>query len=231
MSELDELLGKKETVIQEKPLEAKAEEPKDEEVLSKEQHLANLNKAIKESTDALREIRKAKKGVVAEEDEDLPKIDMEDPSAKAWEKHIDGKVRPMRDESEQEKAEIFNYAFKKFAEDKPILINNPERRKAFLEKYEKLKSSTGRTEQGVLTDLETAFGAEFNQELIQRAQDKRIAAAKADALFADIAVSRNNTTSYQDEKKNKVTLSEDDKSILAKWGMSESEFQELKKKY
>lgn len=231
MSELDELLGKKETVILEKPLDTTVETPKDEEVAKKEEHLKNLQKAIAEGTETLREIRKAKKSEAPQMEEELPKIDMEDPGAKAWEKHIEGKVRPMKDESDQEKAEIFNYTFKEFVSDKPILINNPERRKKFLEKYEKIKSSTGRTKEGVMEDLEAAFGAEFHSELVQQSTDRKVRAAQADALFSDIAVSRSDTTSYKNEKGPTIQLSDDDKSVLQKWGMSPEEFIELKKKY
>ena len=78
------------------------ENKKDEEVLKKEQQLANLQKAIAEANTQLKDLRKPK--TQAQEDEEIPKIDMDDPSSKAWNKHINSQVNPLQEELEKEMA-------------------------------------------------------------------------------------------------------------------------------
>src|SRR3990167_8186002 len=74
--------------------ETPEEKTEDEEVLKKEEQLINLGKAIAEANEELVKIRKEKAKVKITDEDELPKIDMEDPSAKAWEKHISDKMLP-----------------------------------------------------------------------------------------------------------------------------------------
>ncbi len=203
-----------------------------QEAKAKAEQLENLNKAIGEAQTELKKIRKEKSKAKTEtpEDEELPKINDEDPSVKAWNRRIQGSVAPMQAEFEKEKDEIRQFALKEFLQDRPSLAKSPEKLKAVMETYDRIKTSSERTREGVMLDLEKAYAAEYHEELISAARSARVENAQRDALFSDIAVSRGATT-YAQPKEVSPNLSEDDKSILAKWGMSPNEWVEAKKKY
>lgn len=238
MDDLEKLLAEeteKETpkpTSEETPKETPKEEKPDPEVLKKEEQLANINKALEEANNELKRVRKEKQKLKSPDDEEeLPKINMDDPSAKAWDKHIQEQVTPVRSELEQEKAEIRQFALREFLSDKPSLTSNPEKVKELMGTYDRIRTSSERTREGVLLDLEKAYAATFHKELIEAARGQRVNQAQADALFSDIAVSKGATSYASKNDSPAEKLTEEDRSILARWGMSPQEWQEAKKKY
>lgn len=227
MDDLEKLLAEEET---ETPAPAsepeKVQEPEtkkeDEEVLKREEHLANLNKALGEAQTELKRIRDEKRKVKLTpdqlEDEEIPKIDMEDPSAKAWNKHINQRVRPVEKELEQEKEEIRSFALQEFLSDKPALSKNPDKVKELVGTYERIRTATERTKEGVLLDLRKAYGAVFSEELLQAARQERVSKAKADSIFSDIAVSKG-ATAYQNKTipNNNEPKTEEEREIANLW--------------
>ena len=233
IDELDALLGEQEKGTPTEPLDAEPKAPadpvkKDPEVLSKEQQLANLQKAIAEANKRLFDTRKAaKSGKVSDEDE-LPKIDFEDPSSKAWDKHFNSKIQPVNDELAKEKEEIRTFALQEFLADKPNLSKDPEKIKRVMDTYEKVRTCSEKTREGVMIDLRKAYAAEFADEILNINQSRRVAEAQGDAIFADAGVSRG-STSYPSEHAKVERLSRDDEAVLAKWGMSIEQWSEMKK--
>ncbi len=206
----------------------------DELVKKKEEHLANINKAITEGNEELRKLRELKKQQKPSQPpagtEQLPEIDFNDPAAKAWGKHIRDELSPVQAELEGEKREIRTFALQQFLADKPSLAKSPEKVKELVGVYDRLRTATERTVEGVLLDLNRAYAAINADELLAAARGQRMEKAAADSALADIAVSRG-ASSYQSPKKPKEVLSEDDKRQLSKWGMTEDEWQAEKDKY
>ena len=230
LDELDKILGEEETETPKEPSGDKPEE-KNEEAQKKEQELTNLNKAIAEAQLKLKDIRKAKKQAQSDDDDDdLPSIDMTDPSAQAWDKHIKGNVNTVQAEIDQGKEERRNYALSEFLRDKPNLSKSPEKVKELIATYEKIRTASEMTTEGIVIDLRKAYAATYSDELIDMARVRQVDNAKADAIYSDIAVSRG-STSYSSVKEKNPQLDEESKRILAKWGMSETEWQEDYKKY
>lgn len=237
MDDLEKILAEEEKETPQAPSEEKPqpEEKPDPEVLKKEEIKANLDKAIAEAQEEVKRIRKEKAmlktSTPQEIEEDLPKIDMDDPSAKAWNKHIQQQVSPVKGELEQEKVEIRQFALKEFLADKPSLASKPEKVKEMMGMYERIKSSSERTREGVLLDLDRAYAAAFHTELLDAARGRRMDQAKADALFSDIAVSKGATSYTSKDDVSNEKLTEEDRRILARWGMSAQEWQDQRKKY
>lgn len=239
MDELEKIIGspEKETPSEPSGPTGPAEEkPEADEIEKKEEHLANVNKAIAEANEELRKLRAAKKAAKASlpetEEEELPKIDLNDPSAKAWMKHIGEQVSPLQAELDSERREIRTFALQQFLADKPALSKNPEQVKELVGLYEKIRTATERTTEGVLLDLQKAYAALNADDLIAAAKGQRVEKAKVDSAFSDIAVSRG-ASSYQSPKKPNyaAALSEDDKLQLAKWGISPEDWATEKEKY
>lgn len=207
------------------------EELKAEEIKRKEEHLANLNKAIVEANENLKKARAAAKPTPAQnaDEENLPQIDFSDPSSKAWEKHVNGKVNPIQDELNKEKEEVRTFALKEFLKDKPKLASDPDAIKRVMQTYDKIRTSSERTREGVLLDLDKAYAAEFHNDILQGRREGRIAEAQGDAIFSDPAVSRGDN-SFRTERERTPHLSKDDEIILAKWGLTSSQWVEMKKK-
>lgn len=231
VSELEKLLGaESEPTPPSKTEEPKKEEPKVEEnpeIKAKAEQLANLNKAIAEEQERLKKIREERKSLKPkDEEEELPSIDFKDPAAKAWKKQIDDSTAPAKNELEKAKEERRIFALKKFLSDKPSLAKNPEKVKAMMETYDRLKTSTELTSEGIEMDLEKAYAAEHAEELISAARQGRLENARNDALMSDIAVSRG-STSYSDDKPKKRVYTDEEKAQLAKWGMTPEEHAEL----
>jgi hypothetical protein len=230
---LEEIFGKKEEVKPEvQPSGGKTPEQQkvDDEAKKKEEHLVNLNKAIEDANKTLKEKRKQIKGEVKDDEEELPKIDMNDPSSKAWDKHIRDNVNPLQAELEKEKQEIRTFAIKRFLEDKPNLVSNPEALKKVIETYDKIKTASERTVEGVLIDLERANAAENYEEL--QAGQRIISKAKAEGGFVDIAISRGGGTSYPSPKDtDNITIKEDELPFILKTYGSVEEYKKMKKKY
>ena len=239
MPELDDILKEDETAkaeeeAQKKASEAKAEEEKKQEDLAvqkKQEQLTNLEKAITEANDELRKVREAKKGEVKEEE--IPKIDFTDPSSKAWDKHIKEKVVPLQEEFDKEKSEVFNFSLRNFLGDKPALAADPEKMKEFISTYERIKTNSGRTQEGVAMDLDKAFAAVYHEELMSQARESSVRKAEGLQMFSEPAVSRG-ATSYFSEKPDLKTqgLTEEDKQIIYKMGYaSVEEWAKDKEKY
>ncbi len=229
MQELDEILAAEEKETPPEPSVKKTPEikPEDLEIQKKKEQLENLNKAITEANDILRKTREAKKAN-SEEDEIL-KIDFDDPSSKAWDKHIKESVNPMQVELAKEKEEIRTFALRTFLEDKPSLASNPDKIKELMETYEKIKTASERTTEGVLIDLNKSFAAVFHEELINQVRDNRLNKVRGDILFSDPAVSRGSTSYFQERKSSpSKELSDDDRAVLAKWNMTAEEWAKMK---
>jgi hypothetical protein len=230
----------KETPAQ--PLEeVKVEEPKapqeqtneDKEAVKKQEQLQNLNTAINLANEELRTIRKNIKEVkyVQPVEPELPQIDMTDPSSQAWDKHISEKVNPVQLEMEQEKLEIRSFALREFLADKPLLAGNSEKIKQLVSTYEALSKGkiSEKTKEGVMTYLEKAYAAENQDEFLAMAGQRRVDKAKADTAFSDIAISKG-ATGYPVQQETPMNLSAEDKAILAKWNLTEEEYQAIVKK-
>jgi hypothetical protein len=229
MDELERLLAEEEKETQQPALEEKPQEEEtkkeDEEVLKKQEHLANLNKALSEANAELNRIRDEKRKVKLTpeqlEEEDIPKIDMEDPSARAWNRQINLKVDPVQKEMEKEKEEIRSFALQEFLSDKPALSKNPDKVKELVGTYERIRTATERTKEGVLLDLRKAYGAVFHEELLQAARRERVDQAKADSIFSDIAVSKG-ATAYQNKTISKPSepKTEEERETANRWDRS-----------
>ncbi len=207
------------------------EELEAEKIKKQEDHLANIKKAIAEANTELKKARDAAKVAKGEKlDEDpLPRIDDNDPSTKAWDKRFGDRVDPLKRELDQEKEEIRTFALSKFLADKPNLASNPEALKKVMDTYERIRTSSERTQEGVLLDLGRAYAAEFHQDILKRDAGGRLAAAQGDAIFSDPAVSRGDN-SFRKEREDIPHLTKDDELILAKWGLTASEWVEMDKK-
>lgn len=226
-----------------KAAEADAESgKKTDEELKREEHLANLNKAIGEATVHLRKIRRtatAEKGGMPpvddpdedteEDDDDVPTIDKTDPSSRAWLREIEGKTSPIAKEMEKEKEEVRTFALQEFLRDKPALANNPAKIKELVEVYDQVHTASERTREGVLVDLNKAFAVVYHDQLIEAARNRRFDSAKAEELFAEPAVERGATRYQSPRDLPTETLSEEDKRILAKWGQTPEDYHALKK--
>lgn len=162
--------------------------PEQEELKKKEEHRANLEKAIAEAEETLREKRKLIKTVVVEDD--TPKIDDTDPSARAWNRRITESIAPVTSDLEKQKTEVRTFALREFLTDKPALANNPEKLRELMSMYDRLKVATEQTKEGVLIDLDKAYGATFHSELRAAAKNARIDAAKEAMIESDVAVTR-----------------------------------------
>ncbi len=184
----------------------------------KEEVKGNLDKAIAEAQETLRqtraEIKKAKEQP-AEED-DLPEIDMNDPSAKAWDKHIRKAVAPASSQLEKQKDEVRTFALRTFLKDKPSLSKNPEKLKELMNNYDRIKVATEQTQEGILLDLEKAYGATFHEELISAARNQRIDQAKEDMISSDIAIDRG-ATAEPDVVPKKRPMTSEEQRIVEQW--------------
>lgn len=190
---------------------------KEDEEKKKAEQLVNLNKAISEANEELARIRLQKKEAkTANSEEELPKIDFDDPASKAWDKHITDKVIPVSQEMEKEKAEIRTFAIQEFLADKPALSTNPEKVKELVSTYERIRTATERTKEGVLVDLGKAYGAIYYEESLARARAEKADKVRQEEAYSDIAISRG-ATAYSDKQPRKPQMSEEDKKIVEKW--------------
>lgn len=205
-----------EKIIGEKTVETPA--PNKQESISPEEKKANLDRAIAEAQDELRKTReatrKAKQGVL--EEEDLPKIDDTDPNAKAWNKRIQDNTAPINSQMERQKDEVRTFALRRFLQDKPSLSKSPEKLKELMTNYDRLKVATEQTQEGILIDLEKAYGATFHEELVSAARNSRIEQAKEDMIASDIAISHG-ATSETTTPPAKRQYTAEERQILATW--------------
>lgn len=229
--DIEKIIGDEEpTSPQPSPEEQKA---KDEELEKKNQQLANVQKAIDQANAELRSIREAKRTAQTKpKEEDEVTIDFTDPSSKAWDKHIQEHVAPVSKELEREKEEIRTFALQEFLQDKPALAASPEKVKELIVEFEALSNGriSGKTKEGVMIYLKKAYASVFHEQLLEEASSERVEKAKLDSAFSDIAISKG-ATSYGAQKEHSPSLSEDDRAILAKWGMTPSEWTDTYKKH
>lgn len=235
MSELEKLIGEPEKETPKEPLADPAKDSapqKTEEEVKKEEHLQNLNKAIAESTENLRKIRTEAKTAKPADDE-LPKIDLEDPSAKAWDKRIQETVSPVQAELEMEKGEVRTAALRDFLTGRPALAKNPDKLKQLISEYEVLSKGkiSEKTKEGVELYLEKAYASVFHEELLNTAREKRVNEARAESTFSDPAVDRGATSYRNPQDVSKKQLTQEERDILVRWGMSAEEWLETNKKY
>lgn len=230
-TELEKILGEDKEVTP--PLEPKVEpkvepkiEPKVEEnpeVKAEAEKLANIKIAVKSEEERLREIRRkqklAKQGIIVDEEEELPQIDMKDPSAKAWDKRIRETVAPAQLELEKAKEERRLFTLRQFLQDKPALAKDSNKVKEMMEVYDRIKSSTELTNEGITFDLEKAYAATHYEELISAARQGRVENARNDAIFSNPGVSRG-STAYSTETPKKRVYNEEEKDILKQWERS-----------
>ena len=231
--DLESIFGKPDTTS-EKPLEVSPEKPQSEKVEDKElekkaQQLDNLNKAIQEAEAQLR--KKRQKPVKEDDEEELPKIDDNDPSSKAWNKRINDRVAPALSELEQAKSERRQFALRSFLQNRPSIAANSEKIKKMMDTYERIKTSSELTSEGILMDIERAYAADNYQEILATQDSEEIDEARAQSAASSIGVSRGASTAYATRQpKPKYNLSDDDKLQLAKWGMTPEEWVAQKEK-
>lgn len=199
-------------IIAEKPAGAL---PEQDEIKKKEEQKANLDKAIAEANDELKRKRQALKDNKPEED-DLPKIDLKDPSAQAWDRRIQESTATVTTQLDRQKEEVRTFALRRFLSDKPSLARNPEKLKELMSNYERIKTATEQTQEGVVMDLEKAYGATFHEELVSAARNVRLDAAKEEMIASDIGISRG-STSESAPPPQKRKLSVEEAQIVAQW--------------
>ena len=99
--------------------------------------------------------------------------------------------------------------------------------------YERIKTNSGRTQEGVSMDLEKAFAAVYHEELMSQARESTVRKAEGLQMFSEPAISRG-ATSYFTEKPDLKTqgLTEEDKQLIYKMGYaSVEEWAKDKEKY
>lgn len=213
------------TTVVEQPASGTEAQPSapvvDPEIKAKEEQKANLDRAIAEANETLRQRReaakKAKQGIV--EEEILPQIDDNDPGSKAWSKRISDTVAPALSQLEKQKDEVRSFALRRFLSDKPALAKSPEKLKELMSTYDRIKTATEQTQEGVLLDLGKAYGATFSDELIEAARNRRIDSAKEDMIASDIAIDRGSTTETSTPPA-KRQLSAEERKIVEQWEAS-----------
>lgn len=209
--------------------------PTEEEVKKAQlqKDLADLQLAKADATAELTRIR-ADKRQAKKESQSGPTgpaekvIDLNDPDAQAWDKHIKQSVSPALEELEKEKAEVRQFALEKFLASRSALSKNPEKLKELMGVYERLHTASERTEEGVLRDLDQAYAAVYHRELLEATHQNKVTNARRDALFSDIGVSRGSTT-YAAPQDAPIPLSEEERRVLSKWNMSPTEWEKMKK--
>lgn len=215
---------------EQKQLNLKAENERlEKEKLAKEEHLTNITKAIDEAEQELKRARDAKKNPPLKEgEEEIPPIDMNDPGSKAWDKRIRETVDPVQQNVEKGKQEVRTFALREFLADKPSLASNPDKVKELMTVYDRIKTATETTKEGVLLDLKRAFGAIYSDTLIEMARNNKVEGARQQQLFVDPVIDKG-TTSYNNDEERIPNMSEQDKAQLAAWGLTPQEWWDMKK--
>lgn len=235
MSELEKVLSGER--VEETPKEPSAEPVKTDtqpektrEEIKKEEHLANLDRAISEANEELRNKRKLAKESPAVDD-DIPKIDDEDPGARAWNNRIKENVSPIQSELEKGKEEVRSYALREFLEDKPALAKSPEKVKELMSYYERIHTATETNKEGIIMDLRKAYAVVYSDEIYERARETRVNEAQAESAFSDIAISRGATSYGRRSDAPRRALSKEELEIISSWKMTPEEYLQMEKEH
>ena len=205
------------------PTPALPQEEQIDYVKKAQDELANLNRAKAQALKDLKDIRDKKKAEISKPvEEELPQIDMTDPSSQAWDKRIKESVNPYATEIEKAKEERRNYVLGIFLQDKPSLASNPEKISELMSTYEKLRTATEMTNEGIMIDLRKSYSAVFYNDLQTDNNSNEVDKARADMLYSDIGVSRG-STSYSPQRERTRVYTDEEKKILASWGTSPEE--------
>jgi hypothetical protein len=189
---------------------------------------ANKKAALADLQEARKQKRQLKKQPVqTPEAEEEKVIDEKDPDAKAWLKKIGESVSPVAEELEKEKAEIRQFALDEFLADKPSLAKSPEKLKAVLGLYDRIKTASERTKEGVILDLRKAYAAEFHNELLEADVQNRVEGVRRDAAFSEIAISRG-STAYSSPKDARVKLTPEEEKLAIRWYGSPEAYAKMK---
>ena len=97
----------------------------------------------------------------------------------------------------------------------------------------RIKSNSGRTQEGVNIDLDKAFAAVYADELLGQARESSVRKAQGVAMFSEPAVSHGSTSYFQEKPSYKTSdITEEDKAIIYKMGYaSVEEWAKDKEKY
>jgi hypothetical protein len=238
-TELDKVLNEeKEKETPAAPAPETQESQKTNEEVKEEERLANLKKAITEAEGELTAIRKAKKTEKSvptpEEEDDLPNIEQtieQDPTAKAFDRRQDRKIQPLKDEMEQAKSEVRGFALRQFLDANPSLARDSNKVKEMMQYYERIRTCTERTAEGVLLDLRKAAAVVFHEDILNAARNQREVTAQAEQAFSEPAVSSGTTGYRTPTDRSKRPLSAEERAMLQKWNVPEDEWQDDYKKY
>ncbi len=154
-------------------------------------------------------------------------IDENDPDAKPWIQRIKDSVSPVQEELEKEKAEIRQFALDEFLADKPALAKSPEKLKSVLGLYDRIKTASERTKEGVILDLRKAYAAEFHDELLEADRQNRVEGVRRDAAFSDAAISRG-STAYSNPKETRIKLTPEEEKLAVRWYGSPEAYAKMK---
>ena len=195
-----------------------------EEEVRRQQALADLRVIEANKKAALADLQKARleKRQLKKESQSGPSgpvekvIDEADPDAQAWLKKIHQTVSPVQDELDKEKAEIRQFSLDEFLADKPSLAKNPDKLKEVLSVYDKIKTASERTTQGVLLDLRKAYAAVFQDELLEADRQNRVEGVRRDAAFSEAGISRG-STAYSSPKETRPKLTAEEEKLAVRW--------------
>ncbi len=206
----------------------------DEEIRSKEEHLAHVQAAIDAENQRLKEARaKANAARIAQDSEEEPilKVDLTDPSAKAWDKHIRDTVAPAQSILDKEKDEVRTAALETFLKAKPALAKDPEKVKSLMEEYERLSSGkiTELQRDGVSLYLSKAYASLYHDVLTDPARLRQFSDAQADIDLTESAVDSGATTYPREREYPKENLTaEDRETILNMYGSLDEYYKAVK---
>ena len=195
-----------------------------EEEVKKQQALADLSVIEANKKAALADLQKARqeKRQLKKESQSGPSgpvekvIDENDPDAQAWLKQIHKTVSPVQDELDKEKAEIRQFSLDEFLSDKPSLAKNPDKLKEVLSVYDKIKTASERTTQGVILDLRKAYAAVFQDELLEADRQNRVEGVRRDTAFSEAGISRG-STAYSSPKETRPKLTAEEEKLAVRW--------------
>ena len=236
MEDLEKILGEKspeeleaeKTAALEAQAKADAENKTDPELEKRKIEVANLERAKIEALKELQRIREEKKSLKTEED--IPKIDKEDPNSKAWLKEIKDNVNPFQQDIERQKNETFNFAFDKWLKAHPAVAADPEAVKRQIATYERVKDNSGLTQEGIYIDLERSYAANNYEQVLEREREAGFEKAKDDLVFSSPAISRGSTTYKQDHDR-MPNLTDEERRVIEAQGWSVDEWWKAKKKH